>query len=406
MTSVPHPIASGDTFAYTGSLSKTYTQSAPCPMPTATSAATIGIQVTNSNASSPSGATDVQSVETDAFPTQTTTTTTHQIVQDVPQLGLPGVSSEFQLFSTSSSDSIGNTIATSYAHPQVLDLEPETQGAQWGSQTNQPFNDPTATINETLADGTRITRNVKNDGTYLDTETFVNNAATNTITIDGAANGKSIDGGGVYNILGTTFTYAAPAGGTITLTIASPGSPSKTRTFPAWFTVPSSSYISDTFVDNGSQTFDPNCSVNSSIGTSGNQIVETYSVLDPVLGYTETRTTTSYVVSGFGAACVKIDDALNSYYDYQNDTTKIDYQSQNGQPNSVDHIVEYLSMTAPTSPYPALRRPQSTKAISPLTVASHIAAIQHTRAIQVAKKAEALHAFATRIIKQNKGGVR
>ncbi len=391
MANPPHPIATGDTFVYSGTLAKTYTQSAPCPQPTATSAASVSVSVSNAAANSPSGATDTASTETDTYPTQTVSTTTHQIV------AVTGTSpnQQYQLYSTKSTDSIGNAIATSYTNPQVLDMLPETSGQAWGP------NNPAATVTEALADGTSIARNVSSDGSYTETETFVNGVTTK-ISVDGAASGKPLDGGGVYTIGATSFSYAPPAGGSITLTIGT--NPPKTRTFPSWFTPPSGSYISDTFVNNGSKTFDQNCQVSASIGTSGNQIVETYQVLDPVLGYIETRTTTSYIVNGFGAACVKIDDALNSYYDYQNDTTKIDYQSQNGQPNSFNHIVEYLGMSSPTTPYPSIRRPQSVSAVSPVTVAARIAAIDHTRAVERAQRIESLHNFATQYT--NKGAVR
>jgi hypothetical protein len=378
-----HPIAAGDTFSYTGSLSKKYTQSAPCPQPTSTTSATIAVSVTDSATSSPAGAaTDQKSVETDSFPTQATVITTDQVLQNT--------ATQFLLYSTTSKDSISNTITTKYANPQVLDELPEVGGQTWGP------NNPAGSVTETLADGTRVSRSIKSDGSYTDTETYVN-GVTNKITIDGAANGKPL-GGGVYTIAGTAFTYAPPSGGNITLTIA--GSPVITRTFPAWFTVPAS-YISDTFVDNGVQPFDANCVVNASIGTSGNQLIETYSVLDPVLGYTETRKTTSYVVSGFGAVCVKIDDTLKSFYDYQNDTTRIDYQSQNGQPNSIDHIVEYLGMTTPSSAYPAVRT-QSAKAVSATSISARISSIEHIRAVQRAHRMQALHRFAVRLLQNGR----
>ena len=392
MANPPHPIASGDTFAYAGTLSKTYTQSAPCPQPTATTSATIAITVKASATTAPGGgaASDLNASEVDNYPTQTTTTITDQVVQG-------GSTSNYLLYSTKSTDSTGNVVQTMYNTPQLLDKVPENAGDTWGP------NDPAATFTETLNDGTAITRMVRSDGSYTDNEAYPN-AQTATISIDGAASSKPVDGGGVYTIAGTSFAYAPPSGGNITLTIGS-GATKKTRTFPAWFTISNNSYISDTFANNGSKTFDPGCSVNAAIGTSGNQIVETYQVLDPVLGYTETRTTTSYIVDGFGAACVKIDDLVNSYYDYQNDTTKIDYQSQNGQPNSVDHIVEFLGMTSPTSPLPALRR-QSVGAVSPVTVTAHIAAIAHVRAVEVAHRMEALHVFAQRYITSTKGAVR
>ncbi len=390
MAAPPHPIASGDTFTYAGTYSKTYAQSAPCPQPTSTTSAVVGITVTDSATTAPGGgaATDQLSAETDASPTQTTTTNTHQILQNT--------ASQFLLFSTTSSDSISNTIATTYTNPQVLDQLPEQSGAKWGP------NNPAAAIVETLADGTRISRTVASDGSYTDTETFVD-GSTSSISIDGKANGKAIDGAGLYTVEGIKFSYAAPSAGNITLTITDTGS-SKSRTFPAWFTVPAS-FISDTFVDNGAKPFDAGCTgINAGISSSGDhQIVETYTVLDPILGYTETRTTTSYVVDGFGAACVKIDDTLNSFYDYQNDTTRIDYQSENGKPNSVNHIVEFLAMSQPSTASPALRT-QSERAVSPLRVAGRIAAIDHIRAVDIANRLETLHRFALQFVK--KGAVR
>ncbi len=213
----------------------------------------------------------------------------------------------------------------------------------------------------------------------------------NSSTVGGGSASITVnsDGSGVYNVAGTSFNYAAPASGNITLTIGS-GSGAKTRTFPAWFSVPTS-YITDSFVDNGQQAFDTHCNVNAVISASGDhQIVETYKVLDPVLGYQETRTTTSYVVPGFGAACVAIDDTLNSYYDYQNDTTRIDYQSQNGSPNSVNHLVEYLGMSSPATAYTSARTRSSVQPVSPMAVAERVNAIQLQREGQRARLVRAM----------------
>ena len=469
----PHPIAGGDTFAYSGSLSSTYAQSAPCPEPTATSNATVAVSVAATPTALPgvSGTvSDLKSTEADAFPTETTTTVTDQYVQNT---------GSYVLYEQKSSDTAGNSLDRKYTAPQVLDQLTGT-----GSWTNA---NPAGTLSETLADGTTVARTIAADGSYTESENFPNlqttsrsgilyftvtaetNATINgvpgftltvpanitgsvslavlsngtwttlegpvsisgstatfpvsagsftmtagqkvyfaifqtttsttasgsaTISVKGQATGSSIDGSGTYSIAGTTFAYAAPTGpagsGSITLTIGS----GTTRTFPAWFTVPAS-YITDSFVDNGQVNFDPNCSVNGTISTQaggkGNQIVETNSTLDPVLGYQETRVTTSYVVNGYGAVCVKIDDTLNSFYDYQNDTTKIDYQSQNGSPNSVDHIVEYLGMSSPAVAYPSVRTQSVTQqAVSPLIVAQHVAAIQLHRDEQRAAQIRAL----------------
>lgn len=464
----PHPIAGGDSFAYSGTLSSTYSQTAPCPEPSASSNATVAVTVLATPTALPGVGTvsDLQSTESDAFPTETTTTVTDQYVQNA--------GSAYELFEQKSSDGNGNSLDRKYTTAQLLDKLPETPSDTWTNSSAQA-----GTMTETLADGTSVSRTIANDGSYTENETFPNlqtttktpllyftvtaetNATINgipgftltvpagitgsvslailssgawttvegpvsisastatfpvsagtltltqgqkvylaifqttsgstasgsaSISVKGQATGSSIDGSGMYAIAGTTFAYAAPGSGTITLTIGG----STQRTFPAWFTVPAS-YITDTFVDNGQVLFDSNCSVNGTISTQaggkGNRIVETNSTLDPVLGYQETRVTTSYVVNGYGAVCVKIDDTLNSFYDYQNDTTKIDYQSQTGSPNSVNHIVEYLGMSSPAVQYTSVRKQSvSQQGISPLTVAQHVAAIQLQRDTQRAAK--------------------
>ena len=226
------------------------------------------------------------------------------------------------------------------------------------------------------------------------------------VTINGLANSTALDGfGNVFSSRIRYAEYSAPTGppGSGTITLSFPGSKTPSRTFPAWFTL-AGPLISDTFADNGPAGFPAGCAVTPAIGTQGEQIVETQRTLDPVLGYLETRTTTSYVVDGFGPACITISDVLASYYDYTNDTTKIDYQSQNGLPNRIDTITQTLGMTSPTSPYSAVRRPESTTPVSPALLASRSAAIDRLRALQRAQQLKNLRNFALRI--SGKGTVR
>lgn len=390
-SSIPHPIATGDTFSYGGSLNRVYAQSAPCPQPTATSSAAVTVSVSNSAASSPSGATDVRSTESDAFALQTTTVTTDQIVENT--------SSAYELFSTKSADASGNSITTTYANPQTLDRLPETAGASWS-------NNPAASVSEALADGTSVSRTVNPNGTYSETLSYPN-GVTNAVSVpdlSGAADyhlapGQECNGE-------VDFAYQAPSAGTISVVItgwnpsgSSCASTQFTRTFPQWFSTPVAAYATDSFADNGSKALDATCSVGISGITSGEQIVETSSVLDPALGYTDKRVTTSYVVSGYGAVCVTIADTLSSYYDYSDDTTKIDYQSQNGQPNSVDTIAETLSMksaacSSGSAPCTAARTSQSVSGVSPLAVAMHVAAIEHLREVQRTQRIEQMRTFA------------
>ncbi len=372
-SSISHPIAAGDSFTYSGTLNNTYAQSAPCAQPTATSSATVTSTVAVSATTLPNGGgagSDVQATEADAYATKTTTTITSQSVKNT--------ASAYELFETKVSDNTGDSLDTVYTSPQVLDQLPETSGGNW-------TNGPAGTLTETLADGTHVNRTIASDGSYTDNEAFAT-GGTAAITVNGLVNNTGRDGSGVYALAGTTFTYSAPSGGNITLQIAG----GATRVYPAWFAFTgtfASSYITDSFVDNGQQPFDASCSVNAGISAAADhQIVETHSVLDPVVGYVDTRTTTTYNVDGFGAACVKIADTLDSYYDYNDNTTKIDYQSQNGLPVSVDTLVEYLGMQSPATPYSSVR----TQAVSPVAVAQRAAAIDLQRELQRSQSIRAM----------------
>jgi hypothetical protein len=387
----PRPIGAGDSFTYTGSYAQTFVQDAPCAEPTATSDASVTVGVSDAATTAPNGnpGTASTSTETDSFPTYASTTITSQILQI-------NNSNQLLLFSSDANDGTGDSLQTTYNNPQEID--DLGGGTTW-------TNNPAATINETLADGTKIARTLAADGSYGETETYADGSKS-TIAMNGASDGKAIDGSGTYAIPGVTFAYAAPSGGNITLTITS-SSGSKIRTFPAWFTVPPA-YVTDSFADNGSKPFDTSCSVPSSIGTAGRQVVETYDVLDPVLGYTETRTVTSYDVDGYGPACVVIADTLNAYYDYADNTTRIDYQSTNGQPVSVNTIAETLSMQSAAcgggSPPCAQARRANARPVSPVAVAARVAAIDYVRAKQRAERIQALHDFALRFA--HRGGVR
>ncbi|HET7813551.1 MAG TPA: hypothetical protein VFL13_04195, partial [Candidatus Baltobacteraceae bacterium] len=109
----PHPIGAGDTFAYTGTEQVTYSQTAPCAQPSSAATASVNATVTNYATSSPAGATtDQRSVESDAFPTKTVTTTT--------DLAVANTASAYQLFQTKTTDDSGNVTTMTYASPQQL----------------------------------------------------------------------------------------------------------------------------------------------------------------------------------------------------------------------------------------------------------------------------------------------
>jgi hypothetical protein len=397
MANPPRPIGAGDQFTYSGAYLQTFAESSPCPQPTATTSATITQTVSDSATTAPGGgsASDQKTVETDVFPTQTTSQTTDQV--------LANTGAQLLLYSVATNDGSGNTMTTSYTNPQQIDQLPEAPGNAWS-------NGPAAKIQETLADGTSIARSVASDGSYVDTETYANGGTSN-ITVNGSAPGTALDGSGSYDLNAgaqcngeVDFSYSAPSGNAITETVTGYAisnnvcqQVTKTRTYPAWFTVPSASYITDTFSDNGSAALPGSCSPGAGVPTTAEAVVETYSVLDPVLGYTETRTTTSYDAPGYGPVCVTIADTLNGYYDYLDNTYRIDYQSQNGKPLFVDTITETLNMQGATcsgGPPCTAARHREAGVISPAAVTTGVASIEHVRALQIARRLDALHSFA------------
>ena len=345
----------------------------PCPQPTGTVAGTISQIVVDATPSAsapspiPAGAIDERTTETDNFPTESTTTTTDAILTE-------GAGQEL-LYSTSQSDEMGDTLVTNFgsqSNPQIIDEFPESSGASWS-------NTAAAVMTQTLADGTSASRTVAADGSYSETDQLANGARS-TIA-------AGVDGSGSYAIAGViTVDVSAPATGQIAIQTTSGGGGGNTYSAQQWFT-PGSSLVTDNFVDNGSKTFDPSCSVPGSIGTSGTQVVETMNLTDPVLGYTEARTTTSYDVPGFGPACVVIVDTLKSYYDYQDTTPNLDvYVSPGGVPLQTSTLSETLSMQTPTSPYARRRAAEERMAF--------------VRSLQRAQMVRNLDTFAIRLAKE------
>jgi hypothetical protein len=181
--------------------------------------------------------------------------------------------------------------------------------------------------------------------------------------------------------------FHAPSGGKIELTMT--GALNQNVSIPAWFTAPATLYA-DTYVDNGPQTFPSSCGqLPSFVGTSqGNQIVETLSTLDPVLGYTDTRTTTWYDVDNLGPVCVTIADVMNAYYDFSLDVGTI-LVSGTGKPYQTTTLAESLTIANPAPTVMSVRR-AAPHALSPSVVFGRLGGIEHIRAVERAQRIEAL----------------
>jgi hypothetical protein len=353
----PRPLATGDTSSYGGAnstLTQTIARGQPCPEPTATAVASVSDAVTVAATTAPSGAAawDAQSIESDAFATNTVTTTTDSIVNE-------DATHEFT-YGNTITDENGDTIQTRYNSPQTVDELPEGSGHSWSIN-------PAGTVNETLTDNTSIARTYAADGSYQETDQLA--GATTTIN-------ERADGSGSYTIgsLGT-LTVSAPSAGTITLAIGA-GS----ITIPAWFTTPVTVY-GDTFADNGPQS-SPSWCQPAVTATNPDQIVETLAITDPVLGYTENRTTTYYDSQTYGTVCMQILDTLNEYYDYLQDTPISPgvFVSGNASPLQTNTISEFYVMNS-TPTINAIARRSGAGGVSALA-RSKAGAIDSIRAMQ------------------------
>ncbi len=289
------PIAPGAGFSYTGTLTSTIARATPCAMPTATANATVAITVTTT-AGSTSPQVNENSTETDAYATDTVTTNTVAVVEPT---SAPAAQS-FAELSETTTDEVGDSTVTTYSNPLVYAIAAPLPFG--GTITNGP---PSSVI-AALADGTGTNRQYASNGTYSETDT-IPGGGQNTIAVNA-------DGSGVYNVDGgeVVFTFAAPAGGSIGLTVTGAGQTPQTVSIPAWFTSGQQLY-SDVTTDKGATTPPSQCQPSGGM-TSTDDFHRVISIVDPVLGYSETETIDSYVVKNFagsttvGPECVVISD--------------------------------------------------------------------------------------------------
>ncbi|HTZ53900.1 MAG TPA: hypothetical protein VMB20_02470 [Candidatus Acidoferrum sp.] len=356
------PIMTGAAFNYTGTLTETIARATPCAMPTATQQASVTVAV--SVTSSPAGSTDEHSVETDNYSTNTTTTTTDAIVAATTVNGASGFSESTE----TSTDDVGDQTITTYATPLVYAISSPLPYS--GTITNGP----PSTVKGNLADGTTTNRTYNADGSYTETDT-IEGGYQNTITVNADFSGSYVINSASYGQL--SFTYTAPASGSVTITETGP-TPG-TYTVPQWWT--GSSLYSDTMVDKGTGGLPSTCSPTPAV-SSADDFRRTISIVDPVLGYTETETIDAYVSESptVGPACVVIADTEKIYYDYFFDTPFFYYPSFAGSPLQTDTISEaYWYASAPTG--------DSSVRLA-ADIAAHASGIAFARATQRARRIE------------------
>jgi len=367
------PIDQGATFNYTGTLSETISRASPCAMPTATQKADVVVAV--SVTSSPY-ASDEHSVETDEYTTETTATTTDASVAAATL----GSASGFSESAETSTDEVGDKTVTAYASPLVYAI------ASPLPYSGTISNGPPSTVQGYLADGTTTNRTYSADGSYTEADSIAG-GGENTITVNSNFSGNySIDSASYGQIV---FTVSAPVSGAITITQSGTGG--GTLSVPQWWT--GSHLYSDTTVDEGVGGLPSPCNPNPAV-SSANDFRRTISIVDPVLGYTETETIDAYVVGGstaVGPACVVIADTQKLYYDYFFDTTFYFYPSLTASPLQTDTISEaYWYSGAPAGASSVRTQSESPNAIPGLdaSIAAHASGIAFIRATQRAQRIE------------------
>jgi hypothetical protein len=387
-----HPPDNGDTFAFAGTLTTTYSRpnQFPTPEPTQTAFATVSQAVTVKNPASFGGnakAVDFNDVETDTqtAPAQQTTSTTTDAYFAFSNTIVTGNFSELGFTATQDN---GYTVTVTFGSGNgLVDILPEIAGATW-------TNTPALSASATAPDGTTSQETINANGTYAEHFTYPNvGAATDT-----AMATSSLDGSGFYitpdegtlNGSGQSYTLTAPSAatssGTITETtsvqpspVASGATPTVTTTsIPNW--IPTgflgTALATESDIDNGPKTVPASCNLPASFGTSANQIVQTKNRLDPTFGETETETLTTYDMQTIGPVCTVINDITTDYYDFSSQSVETkENVNFEGTPQQVTTIAETLALQSEALQSVA-RRPQTARQAIASRLGTRIALVE------------------------------
>ena len=318
------PASNGDTYSYTGTLTQVFSRTLPSPMPTASSTVNVAQTVTvkgNQTYQGVSNLYDFSTAETDTGSLQTTVSQSDEFEGFAPNGSLTALLD----YGSNWQDEGGDTLAYVYPQPQIIDEIPEASGNTWKNTAAASVSENESNGNLGAAFSSERTYNA--DGTYSETSTYPAGYFNIGSPADHGELVENANGSGYYSVpLGGAgdVTFSAPASGQITVNAyfqPSPGpsdTPFFTQQIPAWFaTTPV--FYQESDADKGSVPMPQQCNASASFGTSGEEILQSISRLDTILGYTETTTTTTYLVPGYGAACIIMSDVLSSYYDFGGD---------------------------------------------------------------------------------------
>ena len=313
----------GDSFTFTGKLTTTTQLVNSNPTQPQTDTATIALTTTTSPSAppivvatpGPVTATTTNTAETDTYPLETVSTNTATLYGYVTgSTGVPAnvVPGSFLQISTQATDSNGVQYATQFdpSGPSgngILDVLPEKTGA---------FGPNNAVLQYDETDQAKFARHrvVGATGSYVETGTDAfHDVQTITVNSDLSA---SYD---ARQYSGFRFTMTAPTGSPAKITFRvfnSAGTNIQSFSLTPWFPAGVTQPSTETDVDNGPTTYPGSCNVPAKYGTSGNQIVQTITRVDPALGNSEVMTTTTYVAPRVGPVCIQLADTVKTFYDY------------------------------------------------------------------------------------------
>ncbi len=320
------PGASGFSATYTGTLSENVVNNiiAPTPVPNASN---YQVATSVSTVNDSSGNTVFTANETDNGGQKTVTTTTNSTVA----YQSAGSSTNVRTLKTVATDSNGVTYETDYGSNNGLStVLPETAGT-FSNDAAEEYKESDPGIASLNPDtnalwGVSIDRRVNADGTYLQWNGALTGAVSGISVVDDVAI-ENTDFSGILYLPavpnGRLFKFDAPTGGSVTYRYFNPCAsqtcylghlPALTNTVPNWLPASNPSVETDTITAGAS--LDPSCAPAAKYGTTATKVTQSITIADGILGTIETRTTSSYDVSGPGTICTVVSDVIKTFYDY------------------------------------------------------------------------------------------
>jgi len=350
---VSYPALTGDAFTLTGTISSTTQLTAPPTTAPQTDAGTVAL-TTRFGASTTAGSTvsiTSTSNEVDTYPRETITTNTTTVNDYTTAAGKTAIS----VVSTNATDSNGVQYINTYGTGNgLLDVLPETTGA---------FGPNNAALTYQENDPGNYSRNrvIQADGSY--TETGMDPFGDVQTIITNSDLSASYD---ASQYSGRIFAFTKPTGAPAMITITYTHAPSAPVqiTITSWIPATATQPETETDTNAGNTAFPAGCAVPAKYGTSGNQLVQSITRVDPALGNLETETITSYVVPNYGPICTVMADHVSTFYDFTGQFGYGLFYSITGLPVETTDVAETLTMASITTSAGTLAEKRQTDSVS------------------------------------------